>query len=38
MREAVNTREPLLEMFIFETYQFLEQLEMILLEAEKKMR
>lgn len=36
MEEAVNTREPLLEMFIFETNQFLEQLENILLEAEKK--
>lgn len=36
MEEVVNTREPLLEMFIFETNQFLEQLENILLEAEKK--
>lgn len=36
MGEVVNTREPLLEMFIFETNQFLEQLEAILLEAEKK--
>lgn len=36
MGDSVDTREPLLEVFIFETNEFLEKLETILLEAEKK--